>query len=789
MRLPLGVFEAPGNGERHQLFDVPPEPPGLMRALELADNGYEIFPLKPEGKVPLTVHGFKDATRDSDKIRAWWKRWPDANIGIACGASGIIVADLDVKGGGKGPENWEQLVAGVEHQAGFSVTTPSGGLHLIWRGSGVPSSNGVLARSVDIKAERGYIVAAGSTSGASTYRPSQGGPLPRIGDLPPASEALKTVQRSRRATKTRPPTESDRRTTVPQRNAPSAGRTTLADLLANPPASGQRNEWLTKVAGHYADKLRGQWAAYAQAVRASNALLASPLDASEVDKVIESIKTADIENHGEGDSKDSPTVRVINYARDQYDFYSTPEGEVFATAKSGNRRPVLMGESGSGAIKSKVTADLFERDGKVPGAHSVEDALRVIYAQTVNSPSAHVLDLRVAERPGMLVLDLAEPGSGRCVVVTPDGWEVRDNPPQGVLFRLTRTTKPIPAPSRDGDLDLLRVRLTWEANDPRWIIVSGWLVASCLPSIPRPLLAFTGQPGSAKTTRARLVLSVIDPRNELGSSFGKNEGDEQAMAGGRYLVGWDNISRTGDEVSDRLCRVVTGEESVKRKLYTDSDQSVISFRRTGAITAVTLPTLRADALERLIPVACDRIEGRNRQSEAKIRDAFDADHPRILGGLMDSLVRMLGNLEVSRDRDADRVRMADFQDALHALDPQVADVYAESVKSVMVEAAEADPFVSAVMEWLASQAMPLTLQTKQAWHDASAFRERLSPGDPEQWWPKSATAFSKLLLKNTEPLHALGVQVDYSRRTKHGRQLVFFRPGQTESLELNGSSQ
>ena len=120
---------------------------------------------------------------------------------------------------------------------------------------------------------------------------------------------------------------------------------------------------------------------------------------------------------------------------------------------------------------------------------------------------------------------------------------------------------------------------------------------------------------------------------------------------------------------------------------------------------MSLPSLRADALERLIPVACDPISATARQSEGRIWRQFEASHPAILGGLLDDLVVMLRRLPVSRDREAARVRMADYQDALHALDPDLAQVYADSTKDVMVEAAAANGWVDrdkAIMETLTS---------------------------------------------------------------------------------------
>ena len=68
----------------------------LTAALGYLDNGFYVFPLKPKSKEPLTPGGFKDASNDPDKIRAWWRQYPNANIGIATGEiSGLMVVDVD----------------------------------------------------------------------------------------------------------------------------------------------------------------------------------------------------------------------------------------------------------------------------------------------------------------------------------------------------------------------------------------------------------------------------------------------------------------------------------------------------------------------------------------------------------------------------------------------------------------------------------------------------------------------------------------------------------------------
>ena len=62
-------------------------------------NGKCACPRKHEkkdiGKAPLTPKGYLDATRDESIIREWWTRFPDANIGVALDASGLMAIDCD----------------------------------------------------------------------------------------------------------------------------------------------------------------------------------------------------------------------------------------------------------------------------------------------------------------------------------------------------------------------------------------------------------------------------------------------------------------------------------------------------------------------------------------------------------------------------------------------------------------------------------------------------------------------------------------------------------------------
>jgi Bifunctional DNA primase/polymerase, N-terminal len=50
------------------------------------------------GKHPLTPHGLKDASSDPAQLTGWWRRWPQANIGLVTGEL-VDVLDFDGRPG------------------------------------------------------------------------------------------------------------------------------------------------------------------------------------------------------------------------------------------------------------------------------------------------------------------------------------------------------------------------------------------------------------------------------------------------------------------------------------------------------------------------------------------------------------------------------------------------------------------------------------------------------------------------------------------------------------------
>lgn len=143
----------------------------LKAAQFLASQGWKIFPLHwpkdgicscgkgaghPIGKHPLVGNWQEAATIDEDKIKAWWKKTPEANIGLATGAaSGIIVLDID---GAEG----EETVSRNAHEPSITVITGKGRqIYFKHPGEKVRNKVGRFPQ-LDSRGDGGYVVAPGS---------------------------------------------------------------------------------------------------------------------------------------------------------------------------------------------------------------------------------------------------------------------------------------------------------------------------------------------------------------------------------------------------------------------------------------------------------------------------------------------------------------------------------------------------------------------------------------------------------------------------------------------------
>jgi putative DNA primase/helicase len=188
---------------------MPPRNPERA-ALAYARLGWAVFPLTPGTKIPLKgSRGCLDASTDPATIRRWWAAHPTANIGLACGLSGLVAIDLDAKNGRDGPASWEHLkhqCGDVDDSAAPISQTPSGGLHVLFAANGdkIGNSAGKLGDGIDVRGDGGYIVLPPSVLEDGSRYAWQDGRKPTDCTPPPLPGALAELLTGGNGARSRP---------------------------------------------------------------------------------------------------------------------------------------------------------------------------------------------------------------------------------------------------------------------------------------------------------------------------------------------------------------------------------------------------------------------------------------------------------------------------------------------------------------------------------------------------------------------------------------------------------
>ena len=151
----------------------------VLPALAHAAEGFRVFPIIPNAKKPLIKDNLVLATTDTEQIREWWTKWPDANIGIACGAgSDLFVIDFDSE---DATDSFETTFGTLPPTRW--VRTPHGFHAYFSYRPGLRNKVGMIEH-VDIRAEGGYVIATGSTVDGDDYVWFHNDPDQALADIP-----------------------------------------------------------------------------------------------------------------------------------------------------------------------------------------------------------------------------------------------------------------------------------------------------------------------------------------------------------------------------------------------------------------------------------------------------------------------------------------------------------------------------------------------------------------------------------------------------------------------------
>lgn len=460
-------------------------------------------------------------------------------------------------------------------------------------------------------------------------------------------------------------------------------------------------------------------------------------------------------------ASDSAAMRLVQLAEGLPHFHDGINGYVTITEGRTSRHLPVRHE----VFRDWLLTEYRRLHASIPGTSATASALQAIEAMARRSGPAVAISRRVAGGQQTMWLDLAN-ASGEVVEVTAAGWRIVSDVP--VKFLRPPGLLPLPRPAAGGDLRELAALLNLR-DGRQFQLVVAFLLGVLRPEGPFPLLAISGEQGSAKSTFSRLVRSLVDPSAADLLAPPRNEEELMIMAANGHLLAFDNVSNISNAMADALCRLATGGTFAKRRLFTNDEQHLIRACRPVILNGIPDLLHRPDLADRSIGIELPPIADQKRLAESDLRRKLDELQPGLLGGLLDAVSTALRRLP---DVTAPALpRMADFVRWVMAAEPALpwttgtfAEAYAANRSEVQRTTLDNSPIGPLLLE-----VVPFAGRVGEL----LAILERAA--DPllrrDRGWPRTARDLGEQVRRLTGPLRSAGVVVTFPGRDKCGRRV------------------
>jgi len=342
--------------------------------------------------------------------------------------------------------------------------------------------------------------------------------------------------------------------------------------------------------------------------------------------------------------------------------------------KSYQEQFYMFSESGKLINMSSKSRDLQAMLSREFGLNSTESVTKFVLEELrdhshTNSDEAQIHSFsKYDKQENCLYLDI---GEGQALKITAD--KSNDTVPYGLktaIFRpdnMLSNWKYIPKDERDSEnfLDKLFFNTIPISDDTKKqefiLLLKVFFYSIFFPELmqSKPILAFTGEKGSGKSTALRSFGQIL-----FGSKFNVSANitepkDLEVAAVNLPLVAIDNLDGSAKKILDLLATATTGGVVTKRALFTDDSLYNRPLRASIAVTSRTLHFKREDIASRLLRIDCKSIKTRIAQST--IQDKITDNRDLIMSEVSDTLQCFLQELVKTKDEQIlVSTRMADF---------------------------------------------------------------------------------------------------------------------------------
>jgi hypothetical protein len=401
-------------------------------------------------------------------------------------------------------------------------------------------------------------------------------------------------------------------------------------------------------------------------------------------------------------------------------------------------------------FKSLIRKEILEKANKTTNDDKIERLVKSIQAEMIFDENIEQkeLSLRVAGLDGNTIYYDLTNQKWEIVKITSEGWEVVKDNLIPLFKRYENNCRPQVYPIKDENnerffKDFLNLFNLRDGTDR--LLLENYLISLFVPEIQKAILVISGNGGGAKTTIFSLIKNIIDPSTFDTLSFCSNKNELIQALEHSYVSYFDNVSHISQEVSDTICRAVTGSGDSKRELYTTDGVFVYKFKRCIGINGINVVNTKPDFIDRSLILKVERIPEAKRRKEEEIKKEFERLKPYVLGYIFDVLVKYLGYKEKHKGEVIFKnlPRMADFAESCEIIsrclgysENAFINAYRENIDNQNDEIIEASPIAESIIIFMENKKQWIGTPTQLYQYLCDIISQVDSNLKRSAYWPK-----------------------------------------------------
>ena len=461
--------------------------------------------------------------------------------------------------------------------------------------------------------------------------------------------------------------------------------------------------------------------------------------------------------------KETQAIVAFNlFMEEKPSLFHTSTGEVYAKI-SGPDGGQICRKIGSTEIRNLIGHRFYQRHGKLLPNLSLSEVIHTLKAKAMYDGDEQEVHVRLAHGDEATYIDLGRRDC-KCVKIDKAAVTVIDEPP--INFIRPKGFGELPLPEAGGSLSDLQEVLGLDS--PAFMLTVAFIISFFCPIGPRFGMIVQGEQGSGKSVLTSTLKGLLDPSIVDRTRMPRSEHELAIMAEQNAVLVFDNASGLPWELSDFLCTLLTGGSLLVRKLYTEDEFHVFTFKQSLLMNGIGDYASRPDLLERCIQVNLKTMPEYSRKTERELEKLLEEITPSLLCQIYECVSCAYKNLD---DVDAPRnIRMSDAAQWIIAAEPAT-DFDDGSFSNVLV-GVQRDMMAERIINNPLVIALIAHLEKNKNSYEGTVGRlfDEIKGADPyNRSLPRTAAHLSNNIKRLGPAMAKIGLKAEFGERTRTGK--------------------